>query len=240
MEWLTSIFSGIGTKIIELLFRKKPDNAINNNNTISVIVNEGKVQSKTEKESPGITIKYALINIKVKGSRKQCEEGKATVIYLGSFLVNSPSKSIYQDFVEVAPESKIESVKFIPKEMPLDKDQFKRNHCIFKYGIIVPDDGFIAGEVIIKQALREKAGGIGFHTPPYYTKELVFNIDLSEVDFICEYERKAKLKTIENGVRTVKEIETNFYDKSNTHVFRLKNVPANSNIAFEWENNEVQ
>ncbi len=242
MEWFMSIFSGIGTKIMGALFGKKPDHNLSNtnNNTISITVNELAATNNIKKDSDNKTLEYGMVNIKVKGNRDNCENGTATVIYLGSLLVDSPSKSIYQDFVEVAPESKIDSIKFTPEATPVDEDQIKRNPCILKYGLNVPDNGFISGEAIVKQALRKKAGGIGFHTPPYYTKDLVFNIDFSETPFICGYGGKAKLKTIDKETRIVKEIKTHFYENSSTYIFRLKDVPAGSNIAFEWENDEVQ
>lgn len=178
-------------------------------------------------------VEYGMVNIKVKGTVEECENGSATVTYLGSSLVDSPYKPVtYQD--RVVATSGIISQKFTPEAIVFNEDQFKRNPTYLEYEIVATDAESklsFTGEIVVHQRLQKKKGGIGLHIP-YNAQYLIVNINIAEAPFIRDYNGAAKL--IDRN--DVKIINATFNESSKTYTITLNNAPANSNIAFEWEN----
>lgn len=183
------------------------------------------------------TIEYGTVNIKIRGTVEECENGKATLTYLGSSIVDSSERPVkYKD--RVIAMSGILSQKFTPEATILNKEHFKRNPAYLEYEIEASDAenklSFI-GEIVANQRLAKKKGGLGLHIP-YFAKYLIVNIDITEAPFIQDYKANAKLAA-PNETRSIDPI---FNKSSMTYTLHLENAPANSNIAFEWENDEVQ
>lgn len=179
-------------------------------------------------------IEYGVVNIKVNGSVEECEDGRATVTYLGSSHVVSMEQVEYKDHVVVAStqNSKIVSTEFAPKETVLRREKYNDNLTFLEYKLTAPDRKLdFTAKIVVNQLLQKKKGGIGLHIP-YFTKYLIIKIDISEAPFIKQYNGIAKLIYI----KTVRSIDYNYDEKLKTYTFTIKNALPNSDMAFEWGN----
>ena len=183
------------------------------------------------------TVEYGMVNIKVKG--EECENGTAKVDlkYLGSSLVDAPQRPVkYRDRV-TALSDKILGQQFVPEAKILNEDNFNRYSNYLEYEITGPEDKplFFTGSVVVNRILQKKQALIGLHIP-YYTKQLVVNIDITEASFIQGYKGKARFINIDPN--DVPEITQTFNKLSMTYTLNIKNIKS-SDLIFAWKNDEV-
>lgn len=244
MKWLSKnkqwIFSGIGCLVITIASTIIFNYLGKNDQTISSVNNPDKNNTiNPSKEAINKTqtiIEHGMMNIEVKGTVTECENGTAKIRYFGTAIVDSPNKPVkYKDRVVAA--SGIIYQKFTPEAEILNEDEFKRNPTYLEYEITGSgtDKLSFKGEIVVNQRLAKKRGGLGLHIP-YFAKHVIVQIDIKEASFIQHYNAMAKLIN-KNEIKIIKKT---FNALSKTYILELHDAPADSNIAFEWENDEVQ
>lgn len=184
------------------------------------------------------TIEHGMVVIKVRGSKEECENGQAKLMSFGSLLVDSPKKPVkYKDTMRA--DSGIFGYNFTPK-FNVDKDRYERtSHRVLEYEISALDSKnklACTGELLTHQELQKKKGGLAFPIP-YHAKNLIVQIDITDAKFIRDYNVEANLKKL--GV-SPKQKPMHFNPLTWTYTIKVDEAPAESNIAFEWKNDEVQ
>lgn len=176
---------------------------------------------------------YYHITIKVRGSVIECEQGRATITYTGSALVDAPEYPVvYRDRVKTG--FGIQRQQFFPEARVLNKDEFQRNPIVLEYEVRGRENEklFFTGEITTNAMLRKDKGGTGLHIP-YFTEYVTIELDLSDASFISEYNGSAVLE--HDGNSTSME-DVHFCENSKTYFISAKDVPANANIMFNWNN----
>ena len=179
------------------------------------------------------------LNIKITGTKDDCDNGDAIITYLGSAQVDSPKRPIvYQDRVKNV--FGIKKHFFTPAEVVENEDEFERNPRMLDYRLVSGKDDDklrFTGTIVANCQLQQIKGGIGLHIP-YYAECVTVFLDISSVPFIKNYNGKPCVirKNSDGIVQQFDETEV-FYDEENlTYVITAYNVPADSNIAFNWDN----
>lgn len=186
-----------------------------------------------------IVIKYGVVNIKVKEALEEDNFGEVT--YLVSSIVNSPRKQMkYRDHIIVQTKDSTDKailLAFNPKETILNPDQRGRNNSYLEYEVEIPDNGILTGAINVKQKLRKKKGGIGLHVP-YETKYLIVNIDIEKAMFIEACNPEVKLTNRDPKkpllLNYTLDYKSNCESSANIYNFSFDNIPADSDISFEW------
>lgn len=176
---------------------------------------------------------YYHISIKVRGSVIECEQGRATATYTGSALVDAPEYPVvYRDRLKTG--FGILHQQFFPEARMLNESQFRRNPIELEYEIRGPKNEklFFTGKIATNAQLRKDMGGTGLHIP-YFAEYVTVEIDLSDAAFITEYNGSAVLEY--DGKKMPIE-DVHFCNNSRTYFISAKDVPANSDIMFNWNN----
>lgn len=176
---------------------------------------------------------YYHITIKVRGSIIECEQGRATTTYTGSALVDAPEYPVvYRDRVKTG--FGIQHQQFFPAARVLNANEFRRNPIELEYEVRGRENEklFFTGEITTNAQLRRDMGGTGLHIP-YFAEYVTIELDLSDASFISEYNGSAVLE--HDGNRTPVE-DVHFCENSTTYFISAKDVPANANIMFSWNN----
>lgn len=195
-----------------------------------------KISSESISET---TMKFYNIHAVVKGTLNNCEKGSALLTYTGSALVDSPEKTVvYEDRVKT--KFGVVSYHFFPKEQLTDEDGFKRNPIELEYKLVSENDYeplYFTGEIVVNCQLPRIKGGLGLHIP-YFAENIGFFLDFSAVPFICDYNGKAYVSRKDENKIVRRFDETNvIYNRQNmTYAITARNVPADSNIVFVWDN----
>lgn len=181
------------------------------------------------------TMLYYHVDIKVKGSVLDCEQGNAVVSYTGSALVCSPNENcVYKDRVKTI--RGIQSHKFCPHETVLNQEEFNRNPILLDYKIESDTNKlFFNGEIVVNSFLQREKGGLALHIP-YFAKYVSITIDISQAQFIRGYAGKPYLSFQKSNSEKEKIYLSNlqFYEASYTYAFSTENVPLDSDLGFEW------
>lgn len=178
-------------------------------------------------------MKYYHVTIKVRGSIVDCEQGRATTTYTGSALVDAPEYPVvYRDRVKTG--FGIQHQQFFPAARVLNANEFRRNPIELEYEVRGGENEklFFTGEITTNAQLRKDMGGTGLHIP-YFAEYVTIELDLSDTSFISEYNGSAVLE--HDGNRTPIE-DVHFCENSKTYFISAKDVPANANIMFNWNN----
>ena len=191
------------------------------------------------------TIEYGMVHIKVKGTPEECENGTATVTYLGSSLVDANKRPvIYKDRVKAREAfNTILAQEFEPEIKILNKD-FEEYRNDLDYEITGPENGPLSfvGGVCVKRKLQRKSGFIALHIP-YNAKYMIVQIDVSEAQCIKEYIDKcngnAILRNMINNKPNYVSIPHTFNNLCETYTIKIKNAPKESDMIFAWKNDEV-
>ncbi|MBD5438844.1 MAG: DUF4062 domain-containing protein [Treponema sp.] len=194
-----------------------------------------KVEADTKRSKrPAETVmNYYHVHIKIHGSVMECEQGRAVVTYTGSALVDAPEYPVvYRDRVRTG--FGIQHQQFSPKATVRNQDEFRRNPILLEYEIkgSESDKLFFTGEIMTNAQLRKDIGGTGLHIP-YFAEYVAIELDISAVRFFQDYNGKAFLQSGEKEI-PIKDVQ--FCSNSWKYVISAKNVPANSNIMFKWNN----
>ncbi|MBD5441940.1 MAG: DUF4062 domain-containing protein [Treponema sp.] len=189
--------------------------------------------TKRSKRPTETVMNYYHVHIKIHGSVIECEQGQAVVTYTGSALVDAPEYPVvYRDRVRTG--FGIQHQQFSPKATVRNKDEFRRNPILLDYEIKGSENDklFFTGEIVTNAQLRKDIGGTGLHIP-YFAEYVAIELDISTVRFFQDYNGKAFLQSGEKET-PIKDVQ--FCTNSGKYVISAKNVPANSNIMFKWNN----
>ncbi|MDE7227105.1 MAG: DUF4062 domain-containing protein [Treponemataceae bacterium] len=189
--------------------------------------------TKRSKRPTETVMNYYHVHIKIHGSVMECEQGQAVVTYTGSALVDAPEYPVvYRDRVRTG--FGIQHQQFLPEATVRNKDEFRRNPILLDYEIkgSESDKLFFTGEIVTNAQLRKDIGGTGLHIP-YFAEYVAIELDISAVRFFQDYNGKAFLQSGEKET-PIKDVQ--FCTNSGKYVISAKNVPANSNIMFKWNN----
>lgn len=176
---------------------------------------------------------YYHVTIKIRGSVIECEQGRATTTYTGSALVDAPEYPVvYRDRVKTG--FGIQHQQFFPEARVVNKDEFQRNPIVLEYEVRGRENEklFFTGEITTNAMLRKDKGGTGLHIP-YFTEYVTIELDLSDASFISEYNGSAVLEHDGNKIPVE---DVHFCENSKTYFISAKDVPANANIMFNWNN----
>lgn len=175
------------------------------------------------------TIEHGMAVIKVKGTKEECETGKAIVEYFVSCLVDSDRKPVVYDDRVRAPYG------ILSHEFSHEAEfKYEDRNQYLDYRITTTDAEnplCFRGKVVVNHKLTEEKGRIGFHIP-YNAKYMIFQVDISEADFIHDYKVEAKIEKFGTPTRTIDEIP--YDDLSRTYIVEVEDAPADSNMVFEW------
>ena len=206
------------------------------NAPVGWIRGDGKRFGKLPKET---TMKFYNVHAVVKGSVEDCEKGYALLTYTGSALVDSPERPVlYEDRVKTL--FGIVSHRFFPTEQLLDEDGFARNPIQLDYKIAsesADEPLYFTGEIVANCQLPAEKGGLALHIP-YFAENVEFFLDLSAVPFVRDYGGKAFVsrRDTDRTVRQFDETKVIFNPQNLTYAITARNVPADSNIVFVWDN----
>lgn len=193
--------------------------------------------TKRSKRPTETVMNYYHVHIKIHGSVIECEQGQAVVTYTGSALVDAPEYPVvYRDRVRTG--FGIQHQQFSPKATVRNKDEFRRNPILLDYEIKGSENDklFFTGEIVTNAQLRKDIGGTGLHIP-YFAEYVAIELDISDVRFFQDYNGKAFLQSGEKEI-PIKDVQ--FCSNSGKYVISTKNVPANSNIMFKWNNVQTE
>lgn len=185
------------------------------------------------------TMKFYNVHALVKGTVEDCERGTALITYTGSALVDSPDRPvIYEDRVKT--KFGIVSHRFFPAEQLIDEDEFRRNPIQLDYKIAAKSADellYFTGEIVAHCQLSSEKGGLALHIP-YFAENVTFFLDVSSVPFVRDYGGKAYVsrKGDDRIVHNFNEAEVIFNPQNLTYAITARNVPADSNIVFVWNN----
>lgn len=191
------------------------------------------VDTKRIKRPTETVMNYYHVHIKIHGSVIECEQGQAVVTYTGSALVDAPEYPVvYRDRMRTG--FGIQHQQFLPAATVRNQDEFRRNPILLDYEIkgSESDRLFFTGEIVTNAQLRRDIGGAGLHIP-YFAEYVAIELDISDVRFFQDYNGKAFLQSGEKET-PIKDVQ--FCSNSGKYVISAKNVPANSNIMFKWNN----
>ncbi len=189
--------------------------------------------TKRSKRPTETVMNYYHVHIKIRGSVMECEQGQAVVTYTGSALVDAPEYPvIYRDRIRTG--FGIQHQQFLPKATVRNQDEFRRNPILLDYEIkgTEKDKLFFTGEIVTNAQLRRDIGGTGLHIP-YFAEYVAIELDISDVRFFQDYNGKAFLQSGEKET-PIKDVQ--FCSNSGKYVVSAKEVPANANIMFKWNN----
>lgn len=189
--------------------------------------------TKRSKRPTETVMNYYHVHIKIHGSVMECEQGQAVVTYTGSALVDAPEYPVvYRDRVRTG--FGIQHQQFLPEATVRNQDEFRRNPILLEYEIkgSESDKLFFTGEIVTNAQLRKDIGGTGLHIP-YFAEYVAIELDISAVRFFQDYNGKAFLQSGEKET-PIKDVQ--FCSNSGKYVISAKNVPANANIMFKWNN----
>ncbi|MBD5432691.1 MAG: DUF4062 domain-containing protein [Treponema sp.] len=194
-----------------------------------------KVEADTKRSKrPAETVmNYYHVHIKIHGSVMECEQGQAVVTYTGSALVDAPEYPVvYRDRVRTG--FGIQHQQFLPEATVCNQDEFRRNPILLDYEIkgSESDKLFFTGEIVTNAQLRKDIGGTGLHIP-YFAEYVAIELDISAVRFFQDYNGKVFLQSGEKEI-PIKDVQ--FCSNSGKYVISAKNIPANANIMFKWNN----
>lgn len=189
------------------------------------------------------TIEYGMVNIKVKGSKEECENGTATVTYLGSSLVDADQRPIiYEDQVKAGGGKNILAQEFTPEAEILNYETFEKYKNNLIYKLTGPENeplSFVGG-IRVRRKLQQKGGFVGLHIP-YNAKYMIVQIDVSEAQCIKEYIDKYNgIARLMNGKDRDNPIPYTFNKLSQTYTITIQDATKGSDLVFAWENNEIQ
>ncbi|MDE6349599.1 MAG: DUF4062 domain-containing protein [Treponemataceae bacterium] len=193
--------------------------------------------TKRSKRPTETVMNYYHVHIKIHGSVMECEQGQAVVTYTGSALVDAPEYPVvYRDRVRTG--FGIQHQQFLPEATVRNKDEFRRNPILLDYEIkgSESDKLFFTGEIVTNAQLRKDIGGTGLHIP-YFAEYVAIELDISAVRFFQDYNGKAFLQSGEKEI-PIKDVQ--FCTNSGKYVISAKNVPANANIMFKWNNVQTE
>ena len=211
-------------------FQRKLNDDIN---LIANIIERGKPFTQT--------IEYGMVHIKVKGTPDDCEQGTATVTYLGSSLVDADQRPVtYKDRVKAREAfNTILAQEFDPEIKILNKD-FEEYRNDLDYELTGPENeplSFVGG-ICVKRKLQRKSGFIALHIP-YTVKYMIVQIDVSKAQCIKEYHGNAILRNMINNKPNDVPIPHTFNKLCQTYTITVQNAPKDSDLIFAWENDEV-
>lgn len=185
------------------------------------------------------TMKFYNVHAIIKGTVEDCEKGCALLSYTGSALVDSPDRPvIYEDRVKT--KFGIVSHRFFPAEQLIDEDEFRRNPIQLDYKISAKSADeplYFTGEIVVHCQLPAEKGGLALHIP-YFAENVAFFLDVSSVPFVRDYGGKAYVsrRGDDRIVHNFNEVEVIFNPQNLTYAITARNVPADSNIVFVWDN----
>ena len=178
----------------------------------------------------------------IRGTKEDCDKGLAVVTYTGSALVDSPERPvIYEDRVKnLFP---IISYKFFPAEEVINEDEFKRNPIMLDYRIVSKSNTeklYFTGEISAHIQLLQEKAGILLHIP-YFTETATIFLDISNVPFIQNYNGKPvvwRRDEKDGKMKEFNEAELIYNSENLTYAITARNIPADSNLGFTWNNKE--
>ncbi|MBQ4439480.1 hypothetical protein II898_11480 [bacterium] len=212
-------------------FQKKLNDNIN---LIANIIERGKPFTQT--------IEYGMVHIKVKGTPDDCEQGTATVTYLGSSLVDADQRPIiYEDQVKAGGGKNILAQEFTPEAEILNYETFEKYKNNLIYKLTGPENkplSFVGG-IRVRRKLQQKEGFVGLHIP-YNAKYMIVQIDVSEAQCIKEYIDKYNgIARLMNGKDKDNPIPYTFNKLSQTYTITIQDAPKGSDLVLAWKNDEV-